>query len=422
MKKFLITLIVLSILATPSAAQVSVKDVKIGLQKIFVGDEVDCTITIENKNSYPERVTSVVFFSDLVRPRIISNIGVIPPQSTYELPFTFKSEKPGKFFVEVKVSTPNGSVTYYIPFVVESKLPEVILENSTIYLNEENLLKIRVDSDFDVYIEPLFNASPSVVYGREALFVYYPMKKEKVAFKVYFYNGRNYHEYVKEFQVEWKKSRGVYFEIKAPEKVLLYDAARIDVYVTNLKRETVYNLRIKALDKEYSYPSLLPGQSKNFSIYVTAFKPSTFDVSVELSYENREVVRETKRVEIEVLNESSVDICNYEFEEDVIRGEICNRGLSEISGVVVSFNDVKTFVGSVAPGDFEIFEVKAKNESGVLRLEWRNLAGDLLRLEKFVEREKVEVKKSEVSPAVLIVSIAAAIAIILLAVVALRKR
>ncbi|ADC64200.1 hypothetical protein Ferp_0008 [Ferroglobus placidus DSM 10642] len=422
MKKFLTILFASLFIIVPSSAQVTVKEVKVGLDRIFVGDEVDCSIVLENKNSFAEKISSIVFYSDLVEPRIITDIGVIPPLSTYELPFTFKAEKPGKFSVEVKVSTPNGSTTYYVPFVVEKEMPEVVLQNTTIYLNEVNLLKVSVNADFDVYIKPLFNATPEVAYGREAVFKYYPKEREKIAFKIYFYNGRNYHEYVKEFKVEWKESRGVYFEVRAPEKVMVYDAVKVDIFVTNLKREAVYNIRLKALDRVFSYPVLLPSQSKNFSMYVTAFKPGVFTFNVELSYENEEIKRETKSIEVKVLNESAVDVCSYEFSEDVLRGEICNRGASEISSVVVFFGEEKAFVGSVAAGDFEIFEIKAKNTTGTLKLQWRNAAGDLLELEKEVKLEKVKVEERRASPLPIIVSVVAALVIISLALIALRRR
>ena len=422
MKKFLTILFALLFFIAPSSAQVTIKEVKVGLDKIFVGDEVDCSIVLENKNSFAEKISSIVFYSDLVEPRIVTNIGVIPPLSSYEFPFTFKAEKPGKFLVEVKVSTPNGSTTYYIPFVVERELPEVVLQNTTIYLNEVNFLKVKVNADFNVYIKPLFNATPEIAYGKEAVFKYYPKEKERIAFKIYFYNGRNYHEYVKEFRVEWKESRGVYFEVRAPEKVLIYDAVKVDIFVTNLKREAVYNIKLKALDKVFSYPVLLPSQSKNFSMFVTAFNPGTFTVNVELSYENEGITREVKSVAVKALNESAVDVCSYEFSEDVLRGEICNRGTSEISSVVVFFEKEKAFVGSVAPGDFEIFEIKAKNTTGILKLQWRNAAGDLLEIEKEVKFENVKIEERKASPMLIVISIAAALVIIALAVMALRRR
>jgi len=162
---------------------------------------------------------------------------------------------------------------------------------------------------------------------------------------------------------------------------------------------------------------------KNFTMFVTASRPGKSVVTVYFEYEDEKVVRKTKTIEIEVLNESVIDVCSYEFEEGSIRGEICNKGLSDVTSVIVTFDDKKTFVGKVSSGDFEVFEIPVGNETaGKLKIRWRNMAGDVLEVEKPVKRPEIQIKAKSSSGALVVASILVAAVIIAIAVLSLRRR
>ncbi len=401
-----------------SSAQLIVKEVKMNPEIIFPGENVDCKLVIENVGNTAEKITSIIFYSNAVKPKSELKIGTIPPLSTYEFPFTFKAEKSGRYIVSVKISSENSSLYYYIPFNVEDKLPELILLNDKIVLGELNRIKVKIDTDINVYIEPLFNATPKTVYGNGGEFLFYPKKRIPLKFKIYFYNGRNYHEYIQTFNPRWEESKGVFIRIKSPENAYLFDAVPINIEITNLKNNTIFKISISSEDEgiqKLELAKLDSGESANLTTYYTPISPGIKVINLKIMYEDLAKYIESRKVVINVSKKPYLDLCSYEFEKGVISGEICNLGFTEAKNVIVSVGSVKSFIGTISPNDYETFELSLKNESvDKLGIEWMNKAGKSLKLEKEIPiREvKIEVKSSNTP-----IIISAVIAIIVVGIV-----
>lgn len=417
-KLFFGALVVLALLQSVNAQVVL--DYEIGLDRILPGDIVDCYLVITNPNLNPETVRSVVFYSDLVYPRIVTDIGTLAGKSVYRLPFTFSAEKPGRYIVEVKVRTYNGDLTYYIPFTVTDAYPVLRVENPEVIVGERNVLKVSVDWDENVTIRPLFNATPSESFGKSFEFVYYPKKRERLAFEIEFRNGENLHRVVREVNVTWNEVRDVAMNVTYNRNAYENEALRVSVGIANLRTSPIYDVSVSLGDVEKSVPVLNPGEGVNFEFSVMATKM----LGVNLTYLDERGTRHEigEQKELEIINESTVQLCSYEFDNGILTGDVCNFGSTEVKNVVVSFGGKRYFVGSIMPEDYEVFSIKTNRSNGTLVIEWKNVAGAVLSTSTQIEGEKVEVKVKEGGNEIVIVSVAIAVVIIILAVYAMRRR
>ncbi|MBE8539614.1 hypothetical protein [Geoglobus acetivorans] len=417
MKK-LIFFIGLLILIAPAAAQVSVT-YEIGQDRILVGDEVECFLIIKNPNPIPENLRSIVFFSDLISPRIFSEVGVIPPNSEYRLPFIFKAEKEGTHIVEVSVKTYNGIIRTYIPFTVESAEPELVLRTSEVYLGEKNIISVSAIWDSAVRIKPLFNASPSESYGNDFEFVFTPEKPEKLRFEIEYNNGDNIHSVVKEVNPVWVTSSGVTLSVTYNRNAYSNEAVEVTVKVANLKKSPINSLTIAIGENEKFIPELKPNETWEGHFYIQPEKST--DVTLKYRDELGKEHEMTKKLEFSTINESAVQICGYEFEDSTLTGEVCNLGSTEVKNVIVRFGGKSYFVGSILPEDYEVFSFKAKG-NGTIEVSWKNLAGNVLTISSFAEERKAEIKSTEGGREILYASAIVSVAIILLAILAFRRK
>ncbi len=419
MKKIVLILFALAILAAPSAAQVTVS-YKIGLNRILPGDVVDCSLVITNPNDYTENIKSVVFYSDLVSPKLVLGIGLIPPKSEYTLPFSFSADKPGTYTVKVRVATPNGSVDMYIPFAVVEDYPKLRLENSEIVLGQKNVLKVYVDWYENVTIRPLFNATPSESYGKSFEFIYYPSKKENLEFEIEFRNGNNVHVIKRAVEVSWVEEKGVPINITGVSNAYRNEAVEMDIVVTNLNSYRIEDVELKTGDIVRKTAYLDPGKSWDVRLYVPAEKK----IDVFLSYSNQlgKRYKEEEVAKLNIINESAVQVCSYEFDKGLLSGEICNFGSTEVKNVVVEFGGEKYFVGTVMPGDYEVFSIKTNKTQGSIEVSWKNLAGKIESISQEIKGMEIKTVKREAGNGVLIMSAAIALIVVIIAVLALRRK
>ncbi|WP_456477800.1 hypothetical protein [Geoglobus ahangari] len=419
MKKLFFLLIGSLLLLQLASAQVTL-DYEVGLSKILPGDEVDCYLVITNPNLHSETIRSIVFYSDLVTPRIITDIGVLPAKTSYRLPFTFKAEEPGKYVVEVRVRTYNGSITYYMPFTVSSSYPVLTVENPEVTLGEKNVLRVRVEWPENVTVRPLFNATPSEAYGRMFEFVYYPKKKEDLRFEVEFRNGENVHRIIRAVNVTWNEMKDVVMNVTVNRNAYENEAIKVSVGVANLRNTPAYAVTVRVGESEKKIPVLNPGEAWKFDFNVMA----TRILRVELSYLDemgiKHVMSESR--EIGIINASAVQLCSYEFDKGMLTGEVCNFGSTEVKNVVVSFEGRKYFVGTIMPEDYEVFSIKGNSSNGTLTISWKAASGDVLSISEEIEGERVTVKAAEGGSEILIASGAIAVVIVAIAIYALRRR
>ena len=418
MKKLFFILIILFLLQ-PVSAQIAVTYEKT-IAKILPGDVVDCYLVIENPNSHPETIRSIVFYSNNVNPRLISDVGTIPAKSTYKLPFTFKAEKAGKYLVEVRIKTKNDTVKYFIPFNVIRDFPQLKLENKEIYLGEKNVLKVSVNWETNVTVIPLFSATPSVAYGKKFEFIYAPEKKERIAFRILFKNGDNRHEVVREVNVSWVEKRDILYNVTYQSNAYKDEAIEIKVGLFNPRNHDIFDISLGIGDEVENKPVLKAGEFETFSFYVTAKDR----LNLEIKYKDEMGVEHTKTetLPLKILNEEVVQLCSYELDKNVLSGEVCNLGTTEVKNVVVTFNNKKYFVGSILPEDYEVFSIKTNKTSGVVRVSWKNLAGDVFEISESVKGEKPRLRERGGNIWLLAVSAVIAVVMLALALIAVRRR
>ena len=419
MKKLVLTLVVFTILAVPATAQVTV-NYDIGLDRILPGDTVECKLIISNPNPYPEELRSVVFWSDLVSPRIYSDLGVISSNSVYYLPFTFKAEEPGNYLVRVTVKTYNGIVTTYIPFTVINESPKIRLENPELVLGQKNVLKVFVDWYDNVTLRPLFNASPSESFGRSFEFVFYPEKKQILEFEIGFSNGNNFHAVRKSIEVSWVEEKGVSLNITGLSNAYSNEAVEITVVVTNMNTYRVEDLELKVGERIRKIAYLEPERQWSVKLYVQAEE----EIPIHLSYRNQigKSYSYDDVLNLEIIDESAVQICSYEFEKDLLTGQICNFGSTVVKNVIVGFENETYFVGTILPEDYEVFSIKTNRTEGTLNVSWKNLAGGVESSSMEIKGKKNEIIKGETGSEVLIISVVLAVVIVIVAVFALKRR
>ncbi len=419
MKKIILLCIIFLAFTHTGSAQVTVS-YETGVDRILPGDEVLSFLVISNPNFHSEKIQRITFYSDKVYPRIITDIGPIPPKSEYRLPFTFKSDKAGTFTVHVKVKTLNGSVSAYLPFKVIEDYPKLRIDNPELVLGQKNILRVYVEWDSNVTLRPLFNASPSESFGRSFEFVMYPEKRENLTFEIEFRSGDNIHVIQKSVDVEWVDEKGVTLNISSSPNAYRNEAVPVDVSVTNLNSYRVESLVLVVGDSTEKIPFLDPGKSWKIRLYI----PAENEVSIFLEYRNQLGKKYTEKdvLRFSIIDESVVQICSYEFDRDLLSGQICNFGSTEVKNVMVRFENESYFVGTVMPEDYEVFSIKTNRTQGTIEVSWKNLAGTIESVSQDIEgkaKEKVEV---ETGNELLIVSIAIALIVVAIAIIALRRR
>ncbi len=439
MRRIILGALFLLLCISPVLAGVSV-EFSIYPEILLPGDYADCTIKLINTGASDVKVYSVVIQGQ-VEPRQFYNIGTIPAGGSYTLPFSIKADKVGRYNVEVKIYTENETVTQNIMIVVDDKFPSLAIE-SPIHLGEINNVKFFVSSPVelkDVKVEALFNATPRVVYlgtisGKaEGYLKFFADSKQPLRFKLTFYNGRNYHEVIKELHPIYIKSKGVLLNVTAAYALsYIGDCIPISVEIANLRGDNIYNITVTLSSKLGTFSDdvakiaeIKSGESKNLEFVYSPKSGGEDSISVTVSYSDEFGNRyESKSlVRIKVLDSLALSLTNIETMAEGfktrISADISNNGRSEVYNVyaIAVCGDKRKdyFVGNIDPSDFQSFDLALEcNETIKIIVTWSNELGEHFELSKLIEAESPSLPKPDSKPLI----IAAAAAIIVFAIVA----
>jgi len=350
-------LIICIISALPASAQVVVSEIQMDPPILLPGDEADAILKIVA--SEDTSISSVVFFAPSgikIEPTIVSSIGQLKSGSTYELPFTVKANEPGKYTVDIRIRTSNGSVKQIMVIRVEDRMPELILNKSIITLNEVNTVQFHVISPIQLsslVVEPMFNATPSTIYvgDGQGAFTFYPTKPGELVFKIKFYNGRNYHEITQTIRPEYRESGGVFLNVSAPSMAVLNDAIPIDIGITNLRDDAVYSIKLQLTSnagvfssQELEIPSLASSESRTSRVLYSPDVPGEIKLQLRVSYKDTVGIKYSmsKEINIRVINETPVILSNLEVERDTdgirVSGDVSNVGLGNARNILLEIN------------------------------------------------------------------------------------
>jgi len=449
LKILLIVLILFAILPVSSAkVTVSVSHTP---STILPGDDTEYTLTITNDGAQEVKINSIRLIADGIEvdPSSFSNVGTIAAQSSIHVPFIVRAKNEGTYKVDVHVFTANETVKRPILVNVENKLPDLIL-TSSLNINEVNTvgfyLTNPIGSIGSVTVEALFDAEPRIIYlgdltssGR-GTFRYLPESEDELSFRISFYNGMNYHEFVKTIKPEYRQSKGIIVNVSVPYSSLsLLDVVPVEVTVSNLRNDTIYSIKIKAYLSTSEVKSEEIGFLKSLTSSKVSFKfspnkPGKNKIIVEVLYEdslNNKYSAE-KDVEITVFDEKAISITNIEtersFKEITISGDVSNSGRSTAYNVLLAMqlgDEIKTFyVGSIDSSDFDSFEstFKDANESrAILTVSWNNELGDKVEITKEIKIPEEAIERSEESNLLLIGGIIATIVILIVVVIWIRS-
>jgi len=409
------------------------------------GDLVKGTLTIKT-GLRAEDISGVTFYSPLpVKPQSISGIGVIPADSYYSLPFTLKATSPGTYVVKVYVTTTNGTVMQSFNVNVANAKPEIII-TQPLTLGEVNDVHFHVYNPVNAYgikVIPLFKAYPSTIYvvNDEGSFRFYPEKAAPLKFRIEFYNALavNYHSYIQVVYPSYRNSSGLNVNVSTPHDVyLLYDVIPVQITFTNLRTDSVYDLRVNVSSNSFrkmvNIAELKPGEKKDVVVYIPANRAGRLKVSIIVDYKdylgNGYDVK--KSVEFRVLPDKVVSISDVSVERSgsgfEITGDVSNSGWNKIYGVTVTAEsrgkNVSYFIGTIDPSDYDTFDIVTNNATKLV-VSWQDITGNVYSVSTPLHlhsQHRVEVKES-VNPLFISISGAAVILIIvILAVLSVRKR
>ncbi len=429
----IIALVITTVLLFPvSAGSIEIKGFEINPQTLLVGDIAECKLTLYNPGSQSVRVIFVQFTVPpglSIKPNFI-NVGHIAKQSSYELPFYIEAKKSGRFTIVAEVYTENESVTQRMNVFVEDRMPTISFTGE-IKLNEVNTMNIEITSPLEissVVIEPLFPAEPNSIFIDEVkhsatkAIKFYGEKRE-YKFKVSFYNGNNFHSFIKGTQPEYISSKGLFVNTSIPfTSAYLYDAIPITVELSNLREDTVYDVSInvssqmgKFSENSINIAELKPGESKTVKLFYSPIEGGNDVVNFKITYKddmnNIYQVSETKT--IKVLNQPALSITNVETKmEEVgtssplskspfrggevksrsikvsISGDVSNNGMSEALNVYVYIylggKETDYFIGNIDLSDFQSFSLPAtgSEKKAKITVKWTNKIGEQFKITK----------------------------------------
>jgi hypothetical protein len=400
---------------------------------LFPGDVADCKLTFtHSKETY---ISGISIFSSSeveVIPSSVSGVGWV---TSYELPFNVKAKVCGIHTLTAYINTINGTIKQSFNIVTVEDMPKLILNKTTLYLNEVNTVGFKVVSPFpisNVIVKPLFQSDPQIVYGDQGFFKFIPDKKP-LKFEISFYNGRNHHVVIQSINVSYEESRGVVVNVTPSYSMsLIGDVVTISVELSNLRGDDIYNIVVKSNAEPYvlTIPHLKSGESKRldfkFSSNESGLKEVVFDIEYKDEFNNP--YRLTAKTSIKILDEYALQFSGVEVKRNLgieVGGDICNNGrtkayniyvIAEANGVVKTY-----YIDSLEPSDFDSFEFTLENASVVkLKARWNNELGEIFEIEKIVKSPPLIVKEEKEGN--IYVPLAVLIAVIALIVLAWRRR
>jgi len=367
---------------------------------LFPNDVADCKLKI----TFPREtyVSSFSFSNDVdVMPKSISGVGWV---SSYELPFNLKAGKPGIHTIDVYINTLNGTIKQTFNVVVVGDMPRIILNKTTLYLNEVNTLSFKVVSPFEisnVIVKPLFPSDPQTIYGMEGSFKFIP-KEKPLRFEISFYNGRNSHTVIQSVDVSYKESKGVILNLTPRYSVsLIGDVVSIPVEISNLRTDLIYNVTVKsnAEPSIVTIPYLNSGESRCFDLKFSSNESGLRFVNVTVKYfdEFNNPYILNSQTSILFLDEYALQFSGVDVRSGVeveVGGDVCNNGRTKVYNIYViaeADGTIKNYyIDSLEPSDFDSFEFTFKNASFVrLKVKWNNELGEVFEIEKILSVQPV---------------------------------
>ena len=438
---FALTALLFALLCSTASAQI-VK-IEMNPQILLPNDIADCKLILTpTQTTY---VSGITFFTPTeieVIPSSISGVGWLTSTTSYEFPFTIKAKKSGIYTITIYINTLNGTIKQSMVVVVENKMPEIVLDKTVLTLNEVNEIGFTIVSPLsisNVVVKPLFDANPKVIYveNNKGSFKYLPKNATPLKFKITFYNGRNYHEVIRTVQVQYIESKGVLVNVTPQYPItLIGDVLPINVQIANLRGDTIYSIKVKtsAIPKTVEIPVIKPDESKTLKFDFCPNSGGVKEVKVEVEYrdEFNNKYTLTKTVKIRVSNETTVQFSGIDVKtegEISLTGDVSNNGRTKVYNILITAiadGETKTYyIDSLEPSDFDSFEFTFTNASKIiLKAQWNNEIGETFEKSVVVEvpAKKIVIQETQFNIIHLVISIVVFVFIVILIVVAWRKR
>ncbi len=437
---FLIRFIPIFLLLTFPSAAIAIS-YELSPEIVLPNGYADCKIIITNNEQSAVKINSISFYSSTVEvsPSNVA-VGVIGPGSSYTLKVSMRSEFVGRNAVEMLVSSENFTISQPIELIVDDKFPQIAV-SSPLYLGEVNELRLLISSPValkDLRIEALFNATPRIAYVgtlsgiAQVSFKFYG-DSEDLRFRIYFYNGRSYHELERSLKVTYLPSKGISTNIQISRNVLYRgEAAEISIEIANLRNDGIFQIEVQPYGKGKFYPEkgkfekLESGEKR---VLKFLFSPEeSGEVIFQIKYKDyfgkeNEIFEKTS---LSVLESEVLKFSNIRKETDYgkirISGEVVNYGHRKAINVLVSAfcneSRVDDFIGEVGANDYETFDLEIGCVE-FLKLSWWNEAGESFSVVEKIKDYQPESKRSDMLP--YYVSIISAAAVLLLVVFILLR-
>jgi len=436
MRKSLLILILLIAVEVSNAEGVSVS-YQVSPQILLPGDYADVTLILKNPSTSDVKVNSIVVSGARAEPSAIYSVGTIPAGGSYTMTFSVKGEEIGRKNVQVEISTENETVTQNIMIVVDDSFPSLTI-TSPLYMGVVNEVVFYVSSPVelrDVKVEALFDAVPETVYigdfsgGKEGKIKFIP-DSDRLRFRLSFYNGKNYHEVEREVKVRLLIPQNVVLNLTLPYKTLFIgDVIPIQVEITNLRTDTVYDIKISAesplgsLSGPLSIAKLESGEGRNLNFKFSPSKAGEGEIvfRVECKDEFGNEFSLERKSTIEVLESYAVMLTNLNVAREGLKysisGDVSNIGRSMVYNAyaVAECEGIRAdyFIGNIDPSDFESFEIPVECTGNVkVTVKWLNEIGESFAISETVEvKGKTQVEVEE-NPLPTYISIAVAVAVL----------
>ena len=417
----------LILILAPATAGVSVQYTAYP-EILLPGDFADCTITLTNTGSTDVKINTIIIKGNYeIKPRRFFNIGTIPSGGSYTLRFSVKIDDVGRHNLEVEVAGENQTLVQNILLIVEDKFPELTIDGP-VYINEVNNIKFIVSSPIelrDFRIEFLFDSIPKVAYlgtvsGKAEGYVkFYAERVEPLKVKLIFYNGRNYHEVLREINPIYLRSKGVIlnFSIET-SSVYIGDCIKASLGISNLRKDDIYNISasvsssLGSITSDHEKLAKVPsGESAEINFLYSPNKMGNDTLCLKLVYmdEFGNLYSDSECTQLNVLGAYSVSLTNVETSWQGgklrISGDVSNNGRSEVYNVYARARSLETkeyFIGNIDPSDFQSFDLSVKSNGSIeLTVRWSNKLGEQFELLKYIRAEKKAIEKSDSSPLII---------------------
>ncbi|MCS7119130.1 MAG: hypothetical protein RMH75_03560 [Archaeoglobaceae archaeon] len=405
----------------------------------------DCIIKIVNNNISDVKINSISFFSNTVEVfPSYTTVGKIGPNSVYTLKVSMKSSYTGRHVVEMQISADNYSIYQPIELIVDDNFPQLTI-SSPLYRNEVKYATIMVSSPVmlrDLRIEALFNATPKILYvGTLSNFAQLNLKfsedLENLRFRIYFYNGRSYHELERSLKPSYIPSRGISTNLQLSRDVVFVgEVLSISLEIVNLRSDEIYQIEVYnfgsgKFSRDYAKVEKLSSGEKRILNFIFSPRESG-KVSILITYRDFFGQKHEKweNVSLLVLSREVLQITNLKsenvFGKTRISGEVVNYGHRNVLGAEVSAfcNDTKinNFIGEIEANDYETFELEVGCTEVILKLSWWNEVGESFSVSEMVKSEIVREEGSIIPLFVAVITSVAVFVFILYIFIRSRKK